>query len=107
MSRPCKPGRRGPPGHPPHGELSSPSPSSLCDTQEEVDRYWDALSASPGAESCGWLKDGYGVSWQTVARVLLEMLQDSDPQKVARVTATFLGMKKLEIAAPRASFEGT
>lgn len=79
----------------------------LCDAQEEVDRYWGALSASPEAEACGWLKDRYGVSWQIVPRVLLEMLQDPDPQRVARVTATLLGMKKLEIAALRASFEGT
>lgn len=78
----------------------------LCDTQAEVDRYWEALSASPEAERCGWLKDRYGVSWQVVPRVLLEMLQDPDRDRVARVTAAFLGMKKLEIAALRASFEG-
>jgi predicted 3-demethylubiquinone-9 3-methyltransferase (glyoxalase superfamily) len=69
-----------------------------CETQEEIDYYWDKLSADPKAEQCGWLKDKYGLSWQIVPTVLTEMLQDKDKKKVARVTETFLKMKKLDIA---------
>jgi predicted 3-demethylubiquinone-9 3-methyltransferase (glyoxalase superfamily) len=61
-----------------------------CTTQEEIDYYWDKLSADPNVEQCGWLKDKYGLSWQIVPVVLQEMLQDPDPQKVARVTQAFM-----------------
>jgi predicted 3-demethylubiquinone-9 3-methyltransferase (glyoxalase superfamily) len=60
------------------------------ETQEEIDYYWDKLSADPKAEQCGWLKDKYWLSWQIVPTVLTEMLQDRDKKKVARVTETFL-----------------
>ncbi len=78
----------------------------LCDTQEEIDYYWQRLSAVPEAEQCGWVKDRYGLSWQVVPAVLGEMLRDPDPRAVARVTAAFLRMKKLDIATLQAAFAG-
>jgi predicted 3-demethylubiquinone-9 3-methyltransferase (glyoxalase superfamily) len=77
-----------------------------CETQEEIDYYWDKLSADPKAEQCGWLKDKYGLSWQIVPTVLTEMLQDKDKKKVARVTETFLKMKKLDIAKLQKAYRG-
>lgn len=70
-----------------------------CDTQEEIDYYWEKLSAVPDAEQCGWLKDKYGLSWQIVPSEMDSMMQDPDPARVARVTQAFLKMKKLDIAA--------
>jgi predicted 3-demethylubiquinone-9 3-methyltransferase (glyoxalase superfamily) len=75
-----------------------------CDTQTEIDRYWDLLTADPAAEQCGWLKDKYGLSWQIVPTVLDEMLGDKDQGKVARVTEAFLKMKKFDIAALRKAY---
>lgn len=77
-----------------------------CTTQEEIDYYWNKLSAVPESEQCGWLKDRYGVYWQIVPEDQLEMLQDPDPQKVARVTEAFFQMKKFDIAALRRAYEG-
>jgi predicted 3-demethylubiquinone-9 3-methyltransferase (glyoxalase superfamily) len=77
-----------------------------CDTQEEIDSYWERLSAEPEAEQCGWLKDKYGLSWQVVPTVLGDMLKDEDGQKVARVTEAFLKMKKFDIAALRRAYTG-
>src|SRR3989338_2449898 len=68
-----------------------------CYTQEEVDYYWEKLSAVSQAEQCGWLKDKYGLSWQIVPRVMDEMMKDQDKEKMARVTAAFLKMKKFDI----------
>lgn len=70
-----------------------------CDTQKEVDYYWEKLSAGGDekAQQCGWLKDKYGVSWQIVPTVLVEMLQDKDPKKSERVMKALLQMKKLDI----------
>jgi predicted 3-demethylubiquinone-9 3-methyltransferase (glyoxalase superfamily) len=68
-----------------------------CDTQEEIDYYWEKLSAIPAAEQCGWLKDKYGLSWQIVPTVMDEMLKDKDEKKLARVTQAFLKMKKFDI----------
>nr|WP_320025440.1 VOC family protein [uncultured Acetobacterium sp.] len=68
-----------------------------CDTQEEIDHFWYALSAVPEAEQCGWLKDRYGLSWQIVPTIMAEMMKDGDPEKLAKVTAAFLKMKKLDI----------
>ena len=67
----------------------------FCDTQEEIDHYWENLSAIPEAEQCGWLKDKYGVSWQIVPSVLGKLL--SDPEKAEKVTQAYLQMKKLDI----------
>jgi predicted 3-demethylubiquinone-9 3-methyltransferase (glyoxalase superfamily) len=68
-----------------------------CQTQKEVDRLWDKLSADPQAEQCGWLKDKYGVSWQIVPTILEKLLTDKDPKKSERVMAAMLKMKKIDI----------
>ena len=68
-----------------------------CATQEEIDYYWEKLSAVPEAEQCGWLKDKYGLSWQIVPTVMDEMMQDKDEKKLARVTEAFLKMKKFDV----------
>ncbi len=68
-----------------------------CDTQEEIDYYWGKLSAVPEAEQCGWLKDKYGVSWQIVPSAMNEMMTSGNKEKIARVTQTFLKMKKFDI----------
>ena len=72
-----------------------------CDTQEEIDYYWEKLSADPKAEQCGWLKDKYGLSWQIVPTVMDEMLKDKDQRKIAAVTEAFLKMKKFDVAKLR------
>jgi predicted 3-demethylubiquinone-9 3-methyltransferase (glyoxalase superfamily) len=69
-----------------------------CDTQEQIDHYWERLSAMPEAEQCGWLKDRYGLSWQVVPRAMDKMLQDADEDTMARVTEAFLSMKKFDLA---------
>lgn len=74
-----------------------------CETQEEIDYYWNKLSAVPEAEQCGWLKDAYGVSWQIVPTALLEEIAGSDPERSGRVMAALLKMKKLDIDALRAA----
>ena len=66
-----------------------------CETQEEIDYYWDKLSAVPEAEQCGWLKDQFGISWQIVPNILGKLM--SDPSKSDRVLQAFLKMKKFEI----------
>lgn len=76
-----------------------------CETQEEIDYYWNKLSVDPQAGQCGWLKDKYGVSWQIVPAVLTTMLRDKDPKKVARVTDAFLKMKKFEIEALKRAYD--
>jgi predicted 3-demethylubiquinone-9 3-methyltransferase (glyoxalase superfamily) len=68
-----------------------------CETQAEVDHYWDQLTAGGEEVQCGWLKDRFGVSWQVVPTVLTELLQDKDPEKAKRVMAAMLQMKKLSI----------
>lgn len=70
-----------------------------CETQQEVDYYWEKLSegGDEKAQQCGWLKDKYGVSWQIVPIVLGKMLQDKDPKKSQRVMKALLQMQKLDI----------
>ena len=72
-----------------------------CDTQEEIDYYWDKLKegGDPKALQCGWLKDKYGVSWQIVPTVMAELMSDPDPEKKDRTMAVMMDMKKLDIAA--------
>ncbi|WP_298436154.1 VOC family protein [Geobacter sp.] len=77
-----------------------------CDTREEIDYYWEKLSAVPEAEQCGWLKDRYGLSWQIVPAVMADMMKDKDREKLARVTEAFLRMKKFDIAALKQAYEG-
>jgi predicted 3-demethylubiquinone-9 3-methyltransferase (glyoxalase superfamily) len=70
----------------------------MCDDQEEVDRYWEQLTADGGEEGpCGWLKDRFGVSWQVVPKALPRLLEDPDAEKAQRVMAAMLQMKKIEI----------
>jgi predicted 3-demethylubiquinone-9 3-methyltransferase (glyoxalase superfamily) len=70
-----------------------------CDSQEEIDYYWNKLTAVPEAEQCGWLKDRYGLSWQVVPSRMNEIMQSGDRESIARVTEAFLKMKKFDIAA--------
>jgi len=71
-----------------------------CDTQEEIDYFWEQLTADGGVESmCGWLKDKYGLSWQIVPSVLGDLLYGEDAEKSARAMQAMLKMKKLDIAA--------
>ena len=77
-----------------------------CDTQREIDYYWDNLSADPNGGQCGWLKDKYGLSWQIVPSVMGEMMGSKDHTKLARVTQAFLKMKRLDIDALKRAFEG-
>jgi predicted 3-demethylubiquinone-9 3-methyltransferase (glyoxalase superfamily) len=77
-----------------------------CETQDEVDDYWEKLTAGGGEPGpCGWLKDRFGVSWQIVPRVLSEMLGDRDPGKASRVMKAMLQMKKIEIAKLEEAYE--
>jgi len=76
-----------------------------CETQDEIDSYWEKLSAVPESEQCGWLKDKYGLSWQIVPVQMDEMLQNGTEDQVARVTQAFLPMKKLDIAALKQAYE--
>jgi len=69
-----------------------------CESQKEVDHFWEKLSAGGEVVQCGWLKDKFGLSWQVVPTVLSEMLQDKDAQKAKRVMAAMLKMKKIDIA---------
>lgn len=76
-----------------------------CETQEEVDELWEKLSAGGETQQCGWLQDRYGVSWQIVPRVLIEMLQDEDPEKSERVMKAMLQMTKLDIGPLKEAYE--
>ncbi|MGG6311505.1 VOC family protein [Paenibacillus macerans] len=77
-----------------------------CETQEDIDYYWDKLSAGPAAEQCGWLKDRYGVSWQISPAVLDEMMANGTPEQRVRVTQAFLKMKKFNLAELHQAFQG-
>jgi predicted 3-demethylubiquinone-9 3-methyltransferase (glyoxalase superfamily) len=76
-----------------------------CETQEEIDGFWDKLSAVPEAEQCGWIKDKFGVSWQIVPRTLNEMMTNGTRQQVDRVTQAFMPMKKLDIETLHRAYE--
>jgi predicted 3-demethylubiquinone-9 3-methyltransferase (glyoxalase superfamily) len=78
----------------------------ICETQEEINYYWNKLSAVPEAEQCGWLKDKYGVSWQISPHVLDEMLVKGSPEQRHRVTQEFLRMKKFNITELQTAFYG-
>lgn len=77
-----------------------------CDTQEEIDYFWEALSADPKAGQCGWLKDRFGLSWQITPTILNNMLGGTDKDRTNRVTQAFLRMKKFDIAALKRAYEG-
>lgn len=89
------------------GEVSFPCAFYVdCDTQDEVDRYWDLLSEGGEPGQCGWLKDRYGISWNIVPTEFGEMMGDDDDEKTERMFKAMLGMKKLDVAKLRAAFEG-
>ncbi len=75
-----------------------------CDTQKEIDDYWEKLSAVPEAEQCGWLKDKYGVSWQIVPIAMDEMMSKGTPEQINRVTQAFLKMKKFNIESLKQAY---
>ena len=77
-----------------------------CETQEEIDYYWEKLSAVPASEQCGWLKDKFGLSWQVIPTIMDEMFQSKDSEKLARVTKAFLQMKKFNISELKRAAEG-
>ncbi|MOA25211.1 3-demethylubiquinone-9 3-methyltransferase [compost metagenome] len=77
-----------------------------CDTQEEIDHYWEQLSAVPEAEQCGWLKDKYGLSWQIVPNEMDEMMSRGTPEQIERVTKASLKMKKIDLADLRKAYKG-
>ncbi len=75
-----------------------------CETQQEIDEKWQKLSEGGEKGQCGWLKDKYGLSWQVVPPVLIEMLQDKDPEKSNRVMEAMLKMTKIEIETLRRAY---
>ena len=79
-----------------------------CYTQEEIDYYWDKLTADgdPSSQQCGWLKDKFGVSWQVVPIELMDMITDHDSERVGRVVSAYLPMKKFDLETLRQAFEG-
>lgn len=77
-----------------------------CETQREIDYFWEKLSADPQAGQCGWLKDKYGLSWQITPSILNDMLGGKDEKRTARVTQAFLKMKRFDIDALTRAYEG-
>lgn len=77
-----------------------------CDTEEELDRYWEALTDGGTEGRCGWLKDRYGLSWQVVPSGMEDVLRDPDPDRARRAMTAMLQMVKLDIEAVRAAAAG-
>ena len=78
-----------------------------CDTQEEVDIYWEALTANGGEESrCGWLKDRFGLSWQIIPKKLGQLMGDPDREKAGRAMQAMMSMHKIDSAALQKAFDG-
>ncbi len=78
----------------------------LCDTQEEVDHFWERLTDGGEEGPCGWLKDRYGLSWQVVPEGMDELFADPDPGRARRAMEAMFGMRKLDVAALRAAADG-
>lgn len=80
----------------------------MCETQAEVDYYWDKLSAGgdPAAQVCGWLKDRFGMSWQVIPVAFLDMVGDPDSEKSERAMTAMLKMKKLDLAELQRAYDG-
>lgn len=78
-----------------------------CDTQNEIDYYWDKLTqgGDPQAQQCGWLKDKFGLSWQIVPTVMNDMMHNGTKEQLANMTQAFLKMKKFDIAALQQAYE--
>jgi predicted 3-demethylubiquinone-9 3-methyltransferase (glyoxalase superfamily) len=77
-----------------------------CETQDEIDYFWNGLSKGGEEGPCGWLKDRYGLSWQIVPTTIGELLGDPDPEKAQRTMQAMFGMKKLDLAALKAAADG-
>ena len=78
-----------------------------CETQDEIDHYWDALTSGGGQEGpCGWLKDRFGLSWQVAPKGMAEMFADADPSRASRAMQAMFTMKKLDIAALERAADG-
>jgi predicted 3-demethylubiquinone-9 3-methyltransferase (glyoxalase superfamily) len=77
-----------------------------CDTQKEIDYFWERLSAGGAKSRCGWLKDKFGVSWQVVPPILGDLLNDPDAQKSQRVMQAMLKMRKLDIKKLKQAYQG-
>ena len=77
-----------------------------CDSQEEIDYFWEKLSVVPEAEQCGWIKDAFGVSWQITPTRMDEMMREGTPDQIQRVTEAFLKMKKFDIATLEEAYTG-
>jgi predicted 3-demethylubiquinone-9 3-methyltransferase (glyoxalase superfamily) len=79
-----------------------------CENQEEIDYYWDRLSAGgdPNAQQCGWLKDKFGLSWQVVPRIMDELFKNENSEKAHRAMEAMLKMKKIDIAELRRATQG-
>jgi predicted 3-demethylubiquinone-9 3-methyltransferase (glyoxalase superfamily) len=80
----------------------------MCESQDEVDHYWNKLSqgGDPMAQQCGWVKDRFGLSWQVIPTELIQMLSDRDKEKRSRAMEAMLQMKKLDVAELRRAYEG-
>jgi predicted 3-demethylubiquinone-9 3-methyltransferase (glyoxalase superfamily) len=80
----------------------------LCETQEDIDYYWERLTegGDEKAQQCGWLRDRFGLSWQVVPTVLRRMMSDKDVTKTDRVMKAFMPMKKFDIAALERAYQG-
>lgn len=77
-----------------------------CETQQEVDEFWEKLSAGGEKSQCGWLKDKFGVWWQIIPTALGELMGDPDPAKAGRVMQAMLKMQKIDIQGLRRAYEG-
>ena len=77
-----------------------------CETQQEIDYFWEKLSAGGETQRCGWLKDKFGVSWQIVPPILGELLNDEDDEKSNRVMQVMMKMSKLDIKGLKKAYEG-
>ena len=93
-------------GGPAHPHTEAFSLSIDCHSQDEVDRYWGALTAGGSPVACGWLKDRFGLFWQVVPDVLPKLLGDPDRAKAGRAMQAMMGMTKLDIAALQAAADG-
>lgn len=75
----------------------------LCDTQDEIDRYWSALAEGGEVEDCGWVRDRFGLSWQIAPRMMQAWMRDPDGEKARRVSETMLTMQKLDLGRLQAA----
>ena len=93
-------------GGPAHQFTPAISLMVSCNTQAEIDRLWDRLSEGGKSMGCGWIADKYGLCWQIVPPILMEMMRDKDPEKSKRVMNAMLKMEKLDIAAFKRAYDG-